>query len=527
MCPFQKKTYLCTFKISIDFNFYHSNRTIMKKIYLLLALACCTISSMATHVNVASYIELSAALGSGSTADTVVVESDITIQNPLSNTRSVVLDMAGHTFTMSAYFLPAADLTITGEGTFLANESLYMYMFSITNGGFNLTIENGTFDLSQNTSAHFLMISAEDSNTNNCIVTINGGYFETANQSVIHMQVNSEGTHQLIVNGGVFVNHHAYLGSFSDSGINKMTLTLNKAVLANANTSNSNIANMYASANNYLIPTGKKYVLDGQATSVSDATSINGMTGKVLYVGEDSYSEFSLFNLMGNNHASTHVYGITTGSSASGHFAHSAIFVTATPEVGYHGITFTTTPTQTLQVRDLGGDTYCIMPYTAGMSVSASSEPNRVSAIDITTKEGCIPSVGEHFWARKSTSTECSAIMSWPEGVYAGSASWYDESKSILQESSAVCEAGKTYYLYIKFYTETGWEWGPMPTATIDGKTASINGFHEVFYQYTTPSAPTGTEQAKTTMHATKILRNGQLLIERDSKTYDLTGRQH
>lgn len=481
---------------------------------------------MASNAHVSTSGDLQTQLISTDGADTIIVDADMDMYSigPATMQGIHVLDANGHTLTIRGEISPS-NLTLTGNGTYLRHEDNYYGFFSVSNG--NLTIENGTF-LWDLTSRSMISISGNNMGTMRGNITIKGGYFETKSE-FIHMQTPSVGTHTIVVNGGVFVCLHDWYGAFSGPMSDQTAVTLNKCVIYAAS---GKPANLYSGHGTTItIPAGSTYVLDGAYHSnIAESIEASNLSGGVLYVGS-SASEFSLFNLMGNNHASTHVYGQTSGGGAYGHQAHSAVFVTATPESGYHGITFTTSPAQTLQVRDLGNNTYCIMPYTAGMTVSASAEQNIVNAIDILTKEGCIPAVGEHFWNRKSNSTECATVLSWSEGVYASAAFWYDANKENLLESSAVCAAGQTYYLYIQFYTLTDWEWGLTPTATVDGNAASINGFHEVYYEYKTTS--TGLIHAnenenenenKNENEVSKRMVNGQLVIERDGATYNTMG---
>lgn len=496
----------------------------MKKFFLFLAALCCTMGLMATNVHVSDQATLSQELGASGVMDTVTVDEDFDVTIVITQSGSKVLDLNSHALNIQYNILLTGDLTITGNGSLIGVEGMYSALFTI-NGAANLIIQNGTFDMSKN-AQRIIFVNIQDAeNTATGSVTINGGLFLSGNNTtVMHLQCASADTHNGVINGGVFVNKHSYLGAFSDAGNNKMDLTLKKCVLVNIDPSNTNVANMYSSAAQYIIPAGKRYVLNGSGTKATEAISFNGLQAKVCYVGDDDYSLFQNFNLMASN-ADTHVYGITSGGNAYGHAAHTAVVVYASPRSGFAKLQFTTTPAHDITPLEIAKDVYLIMPYVGGESINITGLKESISAIDITSKEGCIPAVGENFWNLKSTASECAAIMTWPEGVYAGSAMWLDETKSVRQEASAVCEAGKTYYLYIKFYLQDGWEWGPLPTATMNGEEASINGYHEVFYKYETTSTSFNAN-ANVNANVNKRLVNGQLLIQREGRIYNVTGAE-
>lgn len=346
----------------------------MKKIILFVAAMCCSVGLMASTVHVSDLSQLTAEIGAGGVADTIVVDEDIDVTMVLTQVGSKVLDLNGHTLSAHYQILLVGDLTVTGEGQIIGDAAMNNYLFFV-NSGSNLTIQNGTFDMSQNAQRIIFVNEQDEANTAHATVTINGGLFISGNISVMHMQCRSAGTHSGVINGGVFVHKHSYLGAFSDSGINKMALTLNKCVLINAEPTNNNVAYMYSTDAQYIIPAGKKYVLDGQSTGVAEATSFNNLHAKVCYVGDDSYSEFMGFNLIANN-ARANVYNVPTGGAAYGHLAHTAVVVTATPADGFPKLEFTTTPAHDVTARLIAADTYLIMPYVGGESINITgSQP--------------------------------------------------------------------------------------------------------------------------------------------------------
>lgn len=428
----------------------------------------------------------------------------------LSNKQALVLDLNGHTLNMS-YSIAPGDLTITGNGTILfSQDAQNTYLFSIGDNA-KLTIENGTFICEKS----YLFFTSNDINTP-ASITINGGYFEVKYRFA-HLQ--AESGIEMTINDGIFVSTNGNI--FSGSGLDKSTVTLNKCVFAAIN---ENLYNCYSSDTHITIPAGKTYVIDGTFRSnITEDKNARELDGKVLYVGK--YSDFAIFGLMGNSNASTHVHnqpygdGIHTG--ASGHNAHSAVFIHATPNSSFAKVALSSNKGE-ISVRPLGNDVYCIRPFVSGMQISATGQRVELSELAITTLDGTIPAVGENFWDR-ATYGDATKKLEYPEGVYIGNTVWYNEGKYQMLESSATCEAGKVYYLYIKIYFVDGYELAPLAPVTIDGKEAPLNGHNEIWYRYDT-SAPTALPESTIKNDDAKQLINGQLIIRRNGTLYNAQG---
>lgn len=343
----------------------------MKKFFFFLAALCCTMGLMATNVHVSDPTTLKQQLGADGVMDTVVVDEDFDVTIVITEKGSKVLDLNGHTLNLQYNIITNGDLTITGNGSLIGVEGMYSALLTINDAG-NLTIQNGTFDMSKNAQQVIFVNVQKEDNTDTGSVTINDGLFiGNTSWSIMHIQVASVGTHSGTINGGVFVNYHSYLGPISDSGKNRMTMTYNKCVFVNANPTNKNVAHMYSSSSNYIIPVGKRLVLDGVISNTVADASINGMQAKVCYVGDESYTLFQNFNLVTNN-AYANVYGITEGGNAYGHAAHTAVVVTASPKDDYDKVEFSTTPAHDITPLEIATDTYLIMPYVGGESINVT-----------------------------------------------------------------------------------------------------------------------------------------------------------
>lgn len=447
-----------------------------------------TYEAPATPVHVSTFPNLYLAMTSENKYNEVILDADITIPYSFQAKGKKILNANGHKITCNGYISFSAKTTITGNGTFERADGFSYQMLSVSKGA-DLTIENGTF---MGGAGILISASAGQYDYGTIKMTINDGVF-IANQRVMHFQNETANVPiDVTINGGVFVTKEGYFGPIDDYQYNQRTqVTINKGAFASIG--GSKVFYLYSTGTNITIPAGKTYVIDGTVvpninSGIAEPKDARDLPGKVLYVGKSS--DFSLFNLMDNENASTNVFNQTSGGGAYGHQAHSAVFVTATPEAGYAKVKFTKPADAT--VYDLGDNNYCVMPYTAGMTVSAKGEKVQVSEIAITTKTGCIPELGQNFWERKTTIDECKTMINYDSPAFRVTAMhWRKKADQTMQESSAVCESGTDYELYMKYSLSSGYELADEVTVTVDGKTARIEkGYKEIYLDYSIAELP-------------------------------------
>ncbi|MCQ2214356.1 MAG: hypothetical protein MJZ31_00370 [Bacteroidales bacterium] len=110
-----------------------------------------------------------------------------------------------------------------------------------------------------------------------------------------------------------------------------------------------------------------------------------------------------------------------------------------------------------------------------------------VSNVNITTKAGCFPAVGEKFWNSSERDNKLTMVSS--DVAYFGTATWYDTDKKTVLNSSSTVEEEHTYYLKVNVYTLTssGYDYDKGAKATVDGKEYPIDIYNAIYVEYTTP----------------------------------------